>query len=109
MHLIEGLLEKQLKQIIQKRLPAEAVGLILNDGTVVELTNLAEVDSNFQVTRKEILEALSTESSIENVALWHSHPNGGVGPSRTDMVEKTPLPYHLVLSVVNSDLVATWY
>jgi proteasome lid subunit RPN8/RPN11 len=110
MHLIEGPLLRDLQDLIRSKLPYEAVGLILNDGEVVELTNLRGDELHeMLISRAELLSALETQSSIENVVLWHSHPHGGVGPSRTDLKQKTPLPYHLILSVVNDEIVPTWY
>lgn len=109
MHSLEGKLLSSIETLAYEASPAEAVGLILSTGEVVSLPNLAEGNNSFRVSKEDILQALSTESDFENVAFWHSHPAGGVGPSRTDMTNKMPFTYHLVVSLVNGDLIPTWY
>jgi proteasome lid subunit RPN8/RPN11 len=109
MHSLEGPLARSIATLASEAAPAEAVGLILSDGCVVALTNLASANNAFRVSKTEILDALGTESDFKNVAFWHSHPAGGVGPSRTDMANKMPFSYHLVVSLVNGDPIFTWY
>lgn len=100
----------ELLRITRERAPLEAVGLILPDGSVMELPNHAEnPESNFKASREDMRECLSPEVDLEEVALWHSHPQGGIGPSRMDMKSKTPFHHHLVVSFVNNDLVLSWY
>jgi len=45
----------------------------------------------------------------QDVTLWHSHPSGGVGPSRIDMQQKIPMANHLVLALVEGEVIPTWY
>jgi len=108
MHQIEGNLKLKLLRLAVRAAPNEAVGLILNDRSVVELTNL-RTEGNFEVSRDEVRLALEGEANIDQVTLWHSHPNGGVGPSRADVQNKSPIPYHLVISLVNGEIIPTWY
>lgn len=108
--IIEGLLEKQLLEITKARYPHEAVGVILSDQQVVELTNYSDrPEHNFEIRREELLQALSTETDLQEVVFWHSHPHGGVGPSRVDMQQKTPFRYHLVVSLVDNHVTPSWY
>lgn len=109
MYLIEGTLEQQLKEMILRAAPGEAVGLIIDDNTAIELPNLDGVEGHFRVSRESIRDALSTVSNIENVAFWHSHPGGGVGPSTFDMRAKTPFIFHCVIAIVDGELIPTWY
>lgn len=110
MQIIDGKTHQQLLQIVKAKFPREAVGLLLANGEVVELTNTSVTDNQFQINRTELLELLVTnEIDIYSATLWHSHPKGGVGPSRIDMQNKTVFPYHLVVSLANDDLVYTWY
>lgn len=112
--LIEGRLKLSLFQIIRARLPHEAVGIIYND-MAYELRNDHDFPTeNFAVDKVELKRLIETlmvplEEVVDKVFLWHSHPNGGVGPSRFDMIHRTPLKNHLVVSLVDGDLVPTWY
>lgn len=94
--------------------PDEAVGIIAG-GLVYSLPNAAlSPRDSFAVDLQEVKKLiLATSISLnrinDEVALWHSHPAGGIGPSRFDMQNKTPLKYHLVVSLVDGDIVPTWY
>jgi proteasome lid subunit RPN8/RPN11 len=51
-------------------------------------------------------------NEIEDLAeltLWHSHPNGGVGPSRIDMQQRLPHFEHLVVTLDSGRVLFTWY
>jgi proteasome lid subunit RPN8/RPN11 len=111
MHLIEGKLRRDLLVRAFEATPYEAVGLILPDRRVVSLPNLAEGDSTFRVSKADIIAALEgvERQYLDEVVLWHSHPSGGIGPSTTDLQQKTQFTYHLVVSIVDGDIVPTWY
>lgn len=96
--------------MVLKACPFETGGLILDDGRVVQLPNKADNPSNsFQIDRSDVVEALLNENETRTLTIWHSHPGGNIGPSRTDLRLKTAIPYHLVLALVDGDLVPTWY
>ena len=110
MILVSNQTEAELHRIAKLRVPHEAVGLILPGERVVEVPNHSETpETNFVATRADMVTHLTSDMDLEEVALWHSHPGGGVGPSRTDMRSKTPFRHHLVVSIVNEDLVLSWY
>jgi proteasome lid subunit RPN8/RPN11 len=114
MFLIEGHLKRSLKRAIKSGLPKEVGGLILFGKRVVVLPNHAEGESAFAFHLRDIRDVIESHeiplSEIaDQVVLWHSHPGGGVGPSREDMRNKTPLKYHLVLAYVEGSIVPTWY
>lgn len=111
MLLIEGNLKKRLRDIVIATAPREAVGLILPPRQVVELINLEESMSNFRVSRDGILTAIAgvEREYLDEVVFWHSHPGGGIGPSTIDLQQKTRFTYHLVVSLVDGDIVSTWY
>lgn len=114
MFLIERKLKTRLLQIVRFESPKEAVGIIYQ-GKVFQLKNISESPHNsFAVDVTELKLLLRHRTSNiqdiqDNVYFWHSHPAGGVGPSREDMRNKTPLKHHLVLSYVDGDIVPTWY
>lgn len=81
------------------------------DDRVIELTNRAKnPEVNFSVSRRDILSMLHDQlDNLEDVALWHTHPGGGVGPSRIDMQQRLPFLSHFVVTLSESDIVITWY
>lgn len=103
-------MERELLRLALLRAPQEAVGLIRSNGKVVELVNYAPTpESHFEVKRSDVIEALDGEMDTLSVTFWHSHPAGGVGPSRTDMRQKTPFASHLVVSLVDGEATHSWY
>lgn len=106
----EGEVHRIITELVLKNQSQEVVGIITADGRVVELPNLSPHPSaNFQVSKADLLKALAGESDLSNLVFWHSHPGGGIGPSRTDMQQKIPYLQHLVVSIVNDDIVYTFY
>lgn len=43
------------------------------------------------------------------VIFWHTHPGGGIGPSRVDMQNKPPSGYSLVIALTPDGPVPTFY
>lgn len=117
MYQIEGKLEKELLELMNLALPREVGGIIIDGRKVHCLHNWAEGNSAFEFSVSELRNAVTAfgmgralgDEIAERVVLWHTHPGGGVGPSREDMRNKTPLKYHLVITQNDGDLVATWY
>jgi proteasome lid subunit RPN8/RPN11 len=114
--LIEGQLRRTLKKLILDGAPSEVGGLIVDGEYVHMMDNYADNPSDsFQFRGDELTQALmsygfeSREEVQDRVVLWHSHPSGGVGPSSTDMRQKTKLSHHLVVAIVDGDIVPTWY
>lgn len=102
----------ELHKVADEAAPGEAVGLLTADGRVIPLTNHAsEPGSNFEVTKEDILSAIRMHEveDLTGLTLWHSHPNGGVGPSRIDMQQRLPFCDHLVVTLTETGVVFTWY
>lgn len=107
---IEGNLRTDLLRITTKRAPEEAVGLIRFTGEVVELVNVSRTpQETFEVHKAQVVAALEDDPDALRATLWHSHPGGVVGPSQVDIRSKTPFAYHLVVSLIDGDIVPTWY
>lgn len=109
----EGGAHDRLKRAVFRKLPEEAVGFLTVEGRVIELTNRSiKPEANFEVTKADLINVLSDESNytdLTRIIFWHSHPGGGIGPSRTDMQQKIPGITHLVATIVDDDLVYTFY
>lgn len=117
LRLLEGQLMTELARIADLRRPAEAVGLILPDDKVVELPNRSlQPHNRFEILGSDVkltLEANSVplnQNGLENCTLWHSHPSGGVGPSRTDMRHRVSVMSHLVITLAeDGSWTPSWY
>lgn len=96
-----------------KASPREIGGLICPDGTLFFLPNEATQDNEFRVSSAQFTEAVYGQEGVESlgfnlpeVVVWHTHPSGLLGPSRTDIREKKKLEqkleftmWHLVFSL----------
>lgn len=112
--LIDGSLKQQLLAVVRREAPNEAAGIIYRD-TVYQFDNTSDSPQDsfaFDLGELRLLiDVLKVPLGVmsDEVFIWHSHPAGGVGPSRIDMNAKTPLKHHLVVALVEDDIVATWY
>lgn len=114
--LIMGRLKRDLLYHTLEHAPNEVGGLIIDGKHVVVIPNRAEDRTDrFEFMRSDMIKAagsLGIEAGLglfERMILWHSHPAGGVGPSRVDMQQRLPLEHHLVVALVDGDIVPTWY
>ena len=110
--LISPTTASKLKAAALEQLPNEAVGLVDQLGSVYLLPNHhSEPTSGFEIHKSDLIALIEEHPTLilTEMALWHSHPNGGVGPSRVDMQEKTPFKYHLVVTLIEDDIKLTFY
>lgn len=114
--LIVGRLRRDLLKHTLEHAPNEVGGLIIDGAHVVVIPNRAEDRTDrFEFLRSDMIKAAESfglmvgPGLFERLALWHSHPAGGVGPSRVDMQQRLPLEHHLVVALVDGDIVPTWY
>lgn len=98
------------------RHPNEAVGFIIA-GRTLELPNHAQDPSTgFKVSITDLINRIAkwpqeiTDAEWEEAIIWHTHPAGGVGPSRIDMANKLEgLKKHLVISFHEERYILSWY
>lgn len=101
---------QEIYELGLKAKPAEACGVILptpfNGSQVVEVENWAlDTESHFYTTGKAIAEAIhewlltATHQETMDIIFWHTHPKGGIGPSRIDLRERVFGGHHLVVSL----------
>ena len=78
---------------VKSRAPAEACGLIAgldsSSEKIYVITNILDSPVRFKMDPKEHLKAFNDIDSHDYklLAIFHSHPNGPIGPSETDMAE----------------------
>lgn len=99
---------EQIRVIGMSRLPHEACGLILPDGSVVEVPNTSsEPHDNFVMTAQDMVNTMQHYMETrgidfvprQDVIIWHTHPSGFLGPSELDMRHKVPGCRHLVVAL----------
>lgn len=109
----------EIERIGKSRLPNEACGLLLDMpwhnargqvSYVKELPNRSLTADRYQVNADDIRYVLEGLEEVEDVAVWHTHPSGFLGPSEGDL-EHRPDPniWMLVVALTDDGPVATWF
>lgn len=110
----------EIEKLGKLRAPGEACGLLLDiprkkaDGTVsaiVELPNRSMGgDGSYRIDPGDIRLALENLEEVEDVAIWHTHPSGFIGPSKGDMENRPDRDIYMVVVALTDDgPVATWF
>jgi proteasome lid subunit RPN8/RPN11 len=77
---------------------------------VKELPNRAMADGTYRVDAGDIRMVLDGLEEVEDVAVWHTHPSGFIGPSKGDMQNRPdPNIFMLVVALTEHGPVATWF
>lgn len=111
-----------IADIGRTRGPHEACGLLLptpiRGVQVIELPNHSESpEDSFELRGNDMISALETvlgtvtEDMIPGLTVWHTHPSGGVGPSRMDLQNKAAYMNNLVVTLFDDGKppLATWF
>jgi proteasome lid subunit RPN8/RPN11 len=109
----------EIEKLGKLRAPSEACGVLLDmpwrkaDGSmsfVKELPNRAMADGTYRVDAGDIRMVLDGLEEVEDVAVWHTHPSGFIGPSKGDMQNRPdPNIFMLVVALTEHGPVATWF
>jgi proteasome lid subunit RPN8/RPN11 len=109
----------EIEKLGKLRAPSEACGVLLDmpwrkaDGSmsfVKELPNRAMADGTYRVDAGDIRMVLDGLEEVEDVAVWHTHPSGFIGPSKGDMQNRPdPNIFMLVVALTEQGPVATWF
>jgi proteasome lid subunit RPN8/RPN11 len=123
---LEDSLVREIARVGQERLPNEACGLLLplaiNGRQVLEVPNRSrKPHDSFEMKGSDIFLALQgvygedlsmdqVDRMIPDIAVWHTHPHGGVGPSKADMDNKPDRFKSLVVTLREGEPpLATWF
>lgn len=111
---------EEIERFGRLRQPNEAVGLLLPEPwhgrSVIELANRSLTPNNeFELNTSDMQLALAdwveeTQGRwVWSVTLWHTHPQGNVGPSRFDLRNRLNGIAHLVVALTDTEAIPTWY
>lgn len=110
----------EIERLGKLRAPNEACGILLDipkrkaDGCVtpvIELPNRSlDGAGTYRIEPDDIRLALENLEEVEDVAVWHTHPSGFVGPSKGDMENRgDPNIYMVVVALTDDGPIATWF
>jgi len=115
-------LDKGLQEIFELgllRKPIEACGLLLDspwrkvDGSlswIKELPNRSLQPASYSVDMGDVRIVLDRLEDVEDVAVWHTHPSGLIGPSRGDMKNRPSEELKMVVVALTEDgPIPTWF
>lgn len=101
----------EIARIGTLRAPNEACGILIRGNGVLELPNRSPApESSYVLNSRDVEEVLDSEIRGEDVAIWHTHPRGLIGPSEGDMKDR--LPDHvqmLVVALTEDGPVPAWF
>lgn len=122
MIVLEPEIVREIERIGKDRAPAEACGVLLpfkfRGQQVLEMPNRSSTPHDEFVMRSDdvkiaLEDFCEVHTSVEvwsRIAIWHTHPNGNLGPSRTDVHNKPEDTDCLVVSLYDDQPAkATWY
>lgn len=76
--------ESWLRRRAMQSAPLEACGFIFDDGSIVEIRNVAtDPRKSFKM---DLVQANQKISGKKVYAIWHTHPSGSVKPSKDDIM-----------------------
>lgn len=104
----------------RKAHPKETCGILLptpwRGRWIVEVKNTSDhPKTSFCFTTEALRDALSewfetvSRHDPHELVIWHTHPGGGVGPSRTDMQARVEGVGHLVVALTDRGPVPSFY
>lgn len=113
------LLHDQALDLIWKlgleRRPIEACGILLPEPHrgrwLIEMPNRSPTPQNMWMFNLDDLKVglEGVDTDLEKLTIFHTHPGGNVGPSKTDLRAKIESLYYLVVALTDEGPVPTWY
>lgn len=90
----------------------ECCGIYTTAGEVIALRNMSESPHNsYILDSEEVVELFESRDDLHvgdigtNVGVWHTHPDGLIGPSREDMKLKIEGLNYLVVTIPTGEAV----
>jgi proteasome lid subunit RPN8/RPN11 len=102
----------QIMEIGLRRAPNEACGIVVPDldvpaaDWVHELQNRSSDPlTSYEIDTATIKQLVDDPDAWADVLVWHTHPKGGVGPSKGDMESKVQGLRYLVVALPRGEAV----
>lgn len=114
----------EIHRIGMLRYPSEACGVFLPtprryqliESQVVEIPNRSlNAEIEYVMTPEDVRMAIedwaraATSEERNAVSVWHTHPGGGIGPSKLDMARKLRGGTYLVVALTPEGPVPVWF
>jgi proteasome lid subunit RPN8/RPN11 len=109
----------EIEKLGRLREPNEACGILLDipwrksDGTmsfIKELPNRSMQAGKYKINPVDLRLVLEGLEDVEDVAIWHTHPSGFLGPSEGDLLYRPdPQIWMVVVALTEQGPVATWF
>lgn len=114
---------EEINRIGRLRSPVEACGVLVptpmsprhgSASQVVELPNRSLEVSSYHILPSDLKLALGdyleANNDADSIAMWHTHPQGHIGPSRADMQLRHPELIYLVVALLDDGTaIPTWF
>jgi len=111
---------EEIGRIGEERRPSEACGILLpyswRGKQVYELPNRAEQHHDtFELHGDDIILTIqkwvneTPEATWDMITIWHTHPEGQIGPSKQDLDNRSEHCGNLVVTLTNSGPLPTWF
>jgi proteasome lid subunit RPN8/RPN11 len=111
---------REIEELGRLRQPNEACGILLDmswrkpDGSiswVKELPNRSmDGEGTYRIDAEDIRMVMEGLEEVEDVAIWHTHPSGLVGPSKGDMRNRPEDNIYMVVIALTPDgPIASWF
>lgn len=84
---------QMMHEDVIRRLPHEACGIVAGrhncSEEIFDITNILSSPTRFRMSPEEQWDAFKAmeDQNLDLLAIYHSHPNGPTGPSKTDIEE----------------------
>ena len=101
----------EIEKLGKLRAPVEACGILLDRpwwrgremSFIKELPNRALEPASYRIDMADVMLALEGLDDVEEIAVWHTHPSGLIGPSRLDMVRRPPPDIFMIVVALTED------
>jgi proteasome lid subunit RPN8/RPN11 len=111
---------REIEELGKFRAPNEACGVLLDvswrkpNGSlswIKELPNRSlDGEGTYRIDAGDIRMVLGGLEDVEDVAIWHTHPSGYIGPSQGDLRNRPDSGiYMVVVALTDEGPVATWF
>jgi proteasome lid subunit RPN8/RPN11 len=115
--------DKALQEMIEAgeaALPNETGGILFPEPLgsswidVMKINNAPDPTTGMHFSKVEIVDSclryVKSDDDWADLTIWHTHPGGGIGPSRSDMRHRIPEMGNLIIALLGDGVgIPNWY